>query len=269
MRIALIDNGSLEPPAHLALREVARAISRNAGADVEAVSWRHSDAIAPAELGGWPARTLGPWVRAHAAADERDFVLIPFFVSPKGAIGSLLRRDLSLLCEELGDLEFTFADGLADGPDLARIAADCVREACPAANTPRPAVVVVDHGGPSAESAAVRDRVAAQVRAELGGFARSVAAASMESRGPHSDPLLSALLGSPGLGSGDVVVSPLFLLPGRHAGPGGDLHRITQAAGAASPGLRCRVAGLVGTHPAAAIALSGSLSRALGAAAHA
>jgi sirohydrochlorin ferrochelatase len=76
-------------------------------------------------------------------------------------------------------------------------------------------------------------------------------------------PLLADALASPGFCSGDVVISPLFLSPGRHAGPRGDLARIAGEAEARSPGLRCHFAGLVGKHPLAIQHLASSVSRAL------
>jgi len=78
---------------------------------------------------------------------------------------------------------------------------------------------------------------------------------------------LSAALAAPGFASGDVVIAPLFLSPGRHAGPGGDLAGIARRAQAHSPGLRCHFTDLVGSHPMATDALSDALAAALGAAA--
>jgi hypothetical protein len=99
-----------------------------------------------------------------------------------------------------------------------------------------------------------------------------LAAASMESpEGPEfhvSRPLLADVLGGPGFDEGDVLIAPLFLLPGRHAGPRGDLARIACAAEARSPGLRCHFTGLVGSHRIATEFLAGALSQALAAAAH-
>src|ERR1700678_1278126 len=109
MKAALIDNGSLEPAAHEGLRAAGR--------------------IPAAALGGAPAWTLAPWIRSQVSGGEREFVFIPFFVSPQGAIGSLLRRDLEALREEAGGFEFSFTTGLADGPALAEIVASRVRDA--------------------------------------------------------------------------------------------------------------------------------------------
>jgi sirohydrochlorin ferrochelatase len=267
MKIALIDNGSLEPAAHVGLRAAAAAIGGRAGARVEAVSWRHSDRIPSYAREGGPAHTLVPWVRDQVADGEREFIFIPFFISPQGAIGSSLRKDLLSLQAEEGGFEFLFADGLASDAPIAAIVADRVREAAAAAGLERPPVIVVDHGSPLRASAEVRDQAAGATRLLLRAEVSRLAAASMESPdGPDFDfnrPLLADALLSPGYNSGDVVVAPLFLSPGRHAGPGGDLSRIAREAEARSPGLRCHFAGLVGTHPLVTEHLASSLVSAL------
>jgi hypothetical protein len=268
MKVVLVDNGSLEPSAHRGLRAAAAAIARRSGIPVEAVSWRHSDRIPQAALGGSPAWTLAPWVLDQVSLGERDFLFVPFFISPQGAIGSSLRDDLAGLQERTGGFEFSFTDGLFEAGALAPVVADRVRTAAAQSALDRPAVVVVDHGGPSRVSAELRNAVAHAVRGELGNSVASLAAASMESPdGPGFDfnrPLLIDALRE--LGSGDVVIAPLFLLPGRHAGPNGDLRRIALAAEEAAPGLRCHFAGLVGSHPAVVEALGAAVTKALGAA---
>jgi hypothetical protein len=59
----------------------------------------------------------------------------------------------------------------------------------------------------------------------------------------------------------------VFLLPGRHAGRGGDLEKIALEARTRAPALRCHFTELVGTHPLAIEFLAGAVTRALGAAA--
>src|ERR1700710_246473 len=116
MIVALIDNGPLEAAAQENLRAAAAALAQAAGIEVHPVSWKHSDRIAPAALGGKAAWTLAPWVRAQLAHGEREFVFVPFFISAQGAIGSALRGDLEKLQREAGGaegLEFTFTEGLA------------------------------------------------------------------------------------------------------------------------------------------------------------
>jgi sirohydrochlorin ferrochelatase len=263
MKVALVDNGSLEPSAHEALRQAADAISRAAGIPVEGVSWRHSDRIPAGSLAAGRAWTLAPWIRAQRARGEHEFTLIPFLISTGGAIATLMRRDLEALRGASG-FAYAFTPGLSDGATLAQIVAS--RALGTSGGLQRPVVVVVDHGGPSPESAEVRNRVAAGVRDILGPKAHAVIAASMES--PHGPgfgfnrPLLSEALAAPGLGG--VVIAPLFLSPGRHAGPGGDLSRIAREAEARFPRLRCRLAETVGAHPAAAsflaLALEGTMA---------
>jgi hypothetical protein len=166
MKIALVDNGSVEPAAHLALRRAADSIAALAGMEVEAVSWRHSSRIPPVALGGRPAHTLARWVHGHHSAGETEFVLVPFFISPQGAVGSSLRAELDSLRARAGGFDYVVTGGLGDSPVLPQILAERVRET--AAGLGRTPVVVVDHGGPSRESAAVRDRAALGAREILG-----------------------------------------------------------------------------------------------------
>ena len=78
-----------------------------------------------------------------------------------------------------------------------------------------------------------------------------------------NEPLLAAQLRTDGFDRGEVVIAPLFLSPGRHAGPQGDLARIAAAAEVAAPGLRCHFTGLVGTHPLAVETLARALTAVL------
>jgi len=271
--VGLVDNGSLEPDAHLSLRRVAAAISNRTGCRVEAVSWRHSDRIPAAALDGQPASTLQPWLQAALGRGERRFVLIPYFISPQGAIGSALRTTLDDLQTELGPFETAFTAGLADRDVIAPIAASLIRETISRDRLTRPAVIVVDHGGPSPVSAALRDKLAAKIRTQLGPVVGPLAAASMEgAEHAHNDPILATLLTQDGYNRGDVVIAPLFLSPGRHAGPKGDLVQIAALAvqAAANPGdgrppavLNLHFAELIGSHPLAAETLAANLRETL------
>lgn len=251
MIVALIDNGSLEPAAHRNLRAVAAALSRDTGTLVHAVSWKHSDRIAPAALDGTPAWTLSAFVRGMHALGQREFVFVPFFISAQGAIGSALGHDLQKLQAELSGFDFTFATGLAARDVLATILAARIREKVAAAKLRQPAVIVVDHGGPSPVSAALRNQVGAQLRTLLAAEITCLAAASMEGEHP---PLLEAQLRAPEFRARDVVVALLFLSPGRHAGPNGDVAQICAGSGA-----RFHLTDLVGTHPLVAETLAASL----------
>jgi hypothetical protein len=64
------------------------------------------------------------------------------------------------------------------------------------------------------------------------------------------EPLLARLLGQPRWNTGEVTVAMQFLLPGRHAGPAGDVATICREAETTSSGaLRTTMTGLVGEHP--------------------
>ncbi|MGH7995620.1 MAG: sirohydrochlorin chelatase [Opitutaceae bacterium] len=260
MTVVLIDNGSLQAAAHRLLRQTAAAIGHRLGVAVEAVSWKHSDRI-DQRLLATRAWTLGPWFRRRQSEGETDFLFAPFVLSSEGAIASALRAELANLAGEGADVRIRFAPGLADTPGvLPGIVADRIREAIARFQLDRPAVIVVDHGGPSAASAALRDRVAAAVRVDLGGEIAALAPASMES--PEGDafafnrPLFAERLEAPGFAGREVLVAPLFLSPGRHAGTSGDLARIARRAERRRPGLVVRFAGLVGDHPQAAETLA-------------
>lgn len=255
MILALIDNGSLEPAATLNLRSVAAALSRRCGAEVHPVSWKHSDRIPAADLGGKRAWTLNGFVREHVARGERRFLFVPFFISAQGAIGSALRHELEALQAELPRFDFTFLPGLAALRIIPRLVAGRIRETLTATGLARPPVVIVDHGGPARASADLRDRLSQEIRTELGPDVDSLAAASMEGCFP---PLLTDLLRGPSLAGRAVIVAPLFLSPGRHAGPGGDIARICRESPA-----RCHLTALVGTHPLALDALAAALQPAL------
>ena len=247
MTVALIDNGSLEPAAHWNLRTVAAALSEDAGVMVKAVSWKHSDRIPAEAFDGAHAWTLAPFIRARFARGEREFVFVPFFISAQGAIGSALRRDLEKLQRELGEFSFTFTDGLAARGVLAPIVANRLRQTIAAKCFDRPLVILVDHGGPSRESADLRNAIGA----EIGAFA----SASMEGAHP---PLLVDELRRDIYRNRDVVIAMLFLSPGRHAGASGDVAQICRASG-----VRCHLTALVGDHPAVVAALAGALRDAL------
>jgi len=257
MIVALVDNGSLEPAAHRNLRAMALALSAHGTTTVHAVSWKHSDRIDPERLGGTPAWTLIAFVRAMVSLGQREFVFVPFFISAQGTVGSALRHDLDDLQGEIPPFGYTFTDGLAAHDVLPIIVAARIRDTIAAHSLAVPPVVVVDHGGPSSASVSLRNQVAQKIRLLLGGEIGALAAASME--GAHG-PLLAAQLQAPDFAGREVVVAPLFLSPGRHAGPDGDIPDICRHSPA-----RCHVTELIGTHPIAVATLTRALRNTLSA----
>jgi sirohydrochlorin ferrochelatase len=113
-------------------------------------------------------------------------------------------------------------------------------------------VALIDHGTPRIAVTEVRNLLADQLATLLGESVRSVRPCSMERRESaeydFNEPLLERLLGQRRFEK-EVIVSMLFLQPGRHAGEGGDVAEICQEAEKAHPGLRTHRTDLVGTHP--------------------
>ncbi len=247
----LMDNGSLEPAATRALRRLARELGERIGQKVEAISLLHASAVPAAQLDGVPAEILEPALERRLTTGQNEFIIVPLFFGPSGALTDYLPKRLAHLRQKYPALAAKVAAPLfqADDDRLAQILADQVR----AAGTETPRVVLVDHGSPARPVVTVRNQLATQLGRQLGPDC-VVAGSSMERReGAEYDfvePLLANLLRQPGWNEGEVTIAMQFLLPGRHAGPGGDVAEICRAAENASGGkLKTKMTPLVGAHP--------------------
>ena len=247
----LMDNGSLEPAATLALRALAASLGGRIGRRVEPVSLLHSSAIPAEKLNGTPAEILEPALARRLAAGQNEFLVVPLFFGPSAALTEYLPDRVAHLRTKHQALNLRLATPLflAGDDRLARILADQVRTAGP---VPR-RVALVDHGSPVKAVIDVRNELARQLDAALGPDC-TVAASSMERREgaayDYCEPLLATLLRSRGWNQGGVTIAMQFLLPGRHAGAHGDVATICREAEAASRGdLQTTMTGLVGEHP--------------------
>lgn len=247
----LMDNGSLEPAATLGLRGLAAKLAERIGARVEPISLLHSSGVPAEKIGGTAAEILEPALERRLAAGHREFLVVPLFFGPSGALTDYLPKRLAHLRMKHPALNVTIAAPLfaADDHRLARILADHVR----AMGTAPRRVALVDHGSPARAVTDVRNELACQLTGQLGPEF-TVAACSMERREgavyDFCEPLLAGLLRRPGWNAGDVTVAMQFLLPGRHAGPEGDVAEICRGAEGASNGaLRTTMTALVGEHP--------------------
>jgi sirohydrochlorin ferrochelatase len=246
-----MDNGSLEPAATLGLRALAAKLAERVGQPVEPVSLLHSSAVPPVQLGGVAAEILEPALERRIRAGQDKFVIVPLFFGPSGALTDYLPPRLAHLRGKHPAFSALVAAPLfhPDDDRVARILADHVQ----ATGVKSPRVALVDHGSPARPVVTVRNRLAEQLGRLLGpDFV--VAASSMERRDGAAydfcEPLLANLLLQPGWSEGDVIVAMQFLLPGRHAGPAGDVAGICRAAEAASGGrLRTAMTALVAEHP--------------------
>jgi sirohydrochlorin ferrochelatase len=249
----LVDNGSLEPAATLALRELAAKLGRRLALPVEPVSLLHSSGVDAKLLGGQPAEILIPALEKRLSAGQNEFVILPLFFGLSEALTIYLPENLARLRNKHPNLRVRVAPPLHAAGDLrlARILADLVRAELDTASADRAALV--DHGSPVAAVTAVRDELARQLAAQLGSRIALVAPCSMERRPEptydFNEPLLAGLLATAPWASSRVIVAMQFLLPGRHAGPDGDVAKICRQAEAAQPHLHTRLTGLVGSHP--------------------
>jgi len=246
-----MDNGSLEPAATLGLRRLAAALGERIGQQVEPVSLLHSSGVPAEKIDGIPAEILEPALERRLKAGQSEFLIVPLFFGPSGALTDYLPKRLAHLRVKHTALNVSLAAPLfAAGDDrLARILADQVRALGDAARR----VALVDHGSPARAVTAVRNELACQLNGLLGPD-HTVAPSSMERREGAAydfcEPLLAGLLRQPGWNTGDVTIAMQFLLPGRHAGPSGDVATICREAEAAGDGtLRTKMTGLVGEHP--------------------
>lgn len=257
MKTLLVDNGSLEPAATLALREVASKLSAKIGHLAEPVSLLHSHKVSADELDGVPAEIVETFLRRELGAGEREFTVVPLFIGPSRAITDYLPGLIEKLQADYPKITVKIALPLYQGGDLrlAKLLADRVRDMVETDSTKNTfkRVALVDHGSPAAAVTAVRDVLAKQLAHELSGEIETVAACSMERR-PESEydfnePLLETLLSREEWRAGPVIVAQLFLVPGRHAGPNGDVAAICARAEEASPKLRTTRTKVLATHP--------------------
>jgi len=258
MRYFLVDNGSLRAKSVLNLRRLARELGEVSGLEIIPASLLHSSKVDPGELNGEPAINLERRIRLFLESGERAFTIIPFFIGPTGAIVDYLPERLTALRKKYGSFEICRMPFLHDSGDdtcsgLVPILAEQVRETIRAHGLNCPKVALVDHGSPLREVTKVRNSLAEKLADHLGHEVECVAPASMERREGEqyafNEPLLENLLREPDWRNGPVVISMLFLSPGRHAGSGGDVAGICEQAMAESGGLQTHMTPLVGMHP--------------------
>lgn len=254
----LVDNGSHRAESTLSLRGLAAALAAELGQVVHPVSLLHSTRVAARELGGVPAEIVEPFLKKQRAAGVHSFLVVPLFFGRSSAIYEYLPQRVRALREQWPELELRVAPSLVDLSDpndtgVAEVLAELVRKKMAEEQLTRPAVTLVDHGTPRKAVNEVRNFLAVQLGHLLRDEASAVVASSMERREGEAysfnEPLLENLLGSEGF-TKEVVLSMLFLSPGRHAGPGGDIAEICEVAEQGRSGLRTFRGDLFATHPA-------------------
>jgi sirohydrochlorin ferrochelatase len=246
-RIFLVDNGSYEPTATLALRGLALEVGKLIGQPVHPVSTMHSTKIDPTLLGGVPAVIFEQAVQQAKADGIDELVVLPLFIGPSRAITEYLPKVFA--DAQPGAMKLTIRQPLFgdDGFELTGMLADNLRETGWTKGSGT--VLLCDHGSPIPEVTRCRNFFASSIRTQLGLKDDELIACSMERREGaeyvFNEPLLEHALQS---AKGDAVILMLFLLPGRHAGGDGDVATIAKEH--APAGLRWKLSPLLGTHPA-------------------
>ncbi len=257
MIVFLSDNGSLRPEVWRNLSRVAAALQDRIGVRVRPASVLHSNRIPPAALGGERAVIFEEALREERDAGWERFCVLPFFIGPTRAITQYLPRVIDRVLERRERARGTISSApfiypgasLDDGlllDLLERRTRGIIEQEC----EHQPPVILVDHGSPEPAVTAVRDKLAERLSERVRDVAPVVIPASMERRAgaeyDFNEPLLATALRRKPCASGTVVLIPLFLAPGRHAGAGGDIPVICSAAEAENPELRIARADLLG-----------------------
>lgn len=258
----IFDNGSVRPESTLSLRRLAAALEIRIGVRVVATSLLHSTRIAAERLGGVPAVLWEPAVAEFGQAGGRRAIALPLFFGESGALTEYVPARIKALKVSYPDLRISLADCLVNQSDdsvelVARALARQVwhRLELSGSVTGEPvSVILTDHGSPQSAVTAIRDLIGGRLARILGEGGRQVTAASMERRAgdayAFNEPLLeSALANAAKDGARTVVVAQQFLQAGRHAGEGGDIAAICEAAERKFSGLKIYRTEVLGACP--------------------
>jgi sirohydrochlorin ferrochelatase len=271
--ILLIDNGSKRADATLSLRRIATRLADMIGEPVHPVSLLHADQVALNALDGRPADTFEPFVRRRLTEGVKTFLVIPLFFGPSRAISDYVPEKISALRNEYGPFEVRVARALCPLPEgeprLVEILFDQIQQTASTHEIEVRRVILVDHGSPIPPVTEVRRWLAGRLAErleELPGSRIALDEAVMERRAGaeydfNGDLLEDRLRGlAEEDSSGPVILAMLFLSPGRHAGPGGDVAEICAGVEKKYGGFRAYPSPLVGAHPMLAKILADRLA---------
>ena len=256
--IFLVDNGSMKPAAYKNLCTIASSLSDEIGEKVVPAPLLHADKIPVEDLPGEKVKLLEAAITEAYNAGERCFVVIPLFFGPSGALIDYLPRRLSILQKRCPNLQVQILNPMFKSPqdggaELAAILKERTQETLVAHKLDEYSVIVVDHGSPRREVTQVRDAVAELLQNEWAEEEILVIPASMERRAGEqfdfNEPLLETALKNSASNSTAIIVAQLFISPGRHAGPNGDIVNICEAEIARNSQLKILRTELIGTHP--------------------
>jgi len=254
--ILLVDNGSIKPAATLRLRLLSEQLTQLCRLTVLPVSLAHADKIDPADIEGSPAHIFSEFMASRLQQGQRDFIVLPLFFGPSKAISSAIPEQVQQLKEKFGDFNLHIADTVYPLPAaeiklielLASLTLDCIHTT----EFKKPRCVLVDHGSPSPAVTVIREHITQALQGTLPDI--SIDQAVMERRSGKEYDFNGQLLEDwlkvqTEAGANEIIVIQLFFLPGRHAGPGGDIEQICVKALTENPNTRIVATALVSEHP--------------------
>lgn len=239
MKIFLTDNGSLRPASVRSLRRLSRELSKRTGLAILPASLLHTNRIPAEELGGHRAPILEEQISEFLSSGERRFGVIPLFFGPSRALTEYIPAVEARLRKKTPEMEIIQARPLVEEGDpetierVGTLLERGIQDVVSPGGSP-PQIILVDHGTPEIRVNRVRELLGDYLREKMTLAHASFQTAAMERReGPEyafNDPLLESVLLRMKDTPGPIVVSLLFLQPGRHAGPGGDIAQICEGA---------------------------------------
>ena len=238
---------------------------------INPVSLLHSNKISDSKLNNIPADVFEPYVSEKVKNGTNEFLILPLFFGRSAAIYEYLPQRMEDIQQECGQFDLKIAPPLVDlddanNDDVAQILADLVREEISYNKLDFPSVTLVDHGTPRIKVNEVRNFIAEQLALILKDEVQCVKPSSMESREGEeysfNKPLLEDVLGSSEF-ERDVILSMLFISPGRHAGKGGDIDKICAESSKKHSALKTFMTGLFSEHEGSIDVLNKRLNQGL------
>ena len=162
-RIFLVDNGSYEPTATLALRGLAQEVGKLIEQPVLPVSTMHSTKIDPALLGGVPAVIFEHAVQQAKLDGIEEIVVLPLFIGPSRAITEYLPKVFA--DAQPGTMKLAIREPLF-GPELVNMLSDNLKSTGWTKGSGT--VLLCDHGSPIPEVTRCRNLFSVALRNQLG-----------------------------------------------------------------------------------------------------
>ena len=254
----LCDNGSVKPAATLRLRQLAQQLAEHSGKTIHPVSLMHANKIPADLINDEPAIIFPDFLDKQLASGLRDFCVLPLFFGLSRALTSYIPQKVQEAVGKHGPFSLTVEEVLyplpQGEPEMIKIVIDHIKATASSHAMPLKNIVLVDHGSPSPRVTAVREHIATAIQ-ETPGLDIKPEQAVMERReGKEYDfngPLLENwLIEKAQQGESRVIITLIFLLPGKHAGAGGDIVEICQSVRDRFPGFKIAISPLISEHPA-------------------